>query len=365
MENKMVTILCSGVALGVYNPALSVRYELLKFDISSEVVVLESLYKEDKRNKINESKKVFHNNFKIARKAHQMARDITPNLNSALMKEIFNKWKLEKRVNFIVFSGFWIPVLTDYMNFMAPVEICADLVIVDSVSSPSWNSYKGSLPESFTVKKLFDYKTGNIIQKLFSLDMDLFDYNTRDTSLVIHGGGWGMGTFQNYIPKLNKMGIKLNVIIYFKNENFKKYYLNRYFMIDPSWRPWHKDNNGNVTFPPLGEVTENEEKFVMGNKYNELVYIILNSKGIISKPGGATLVESFASATPVIFLDPLGEHEKKNAALWVSLGFGIYYEDWEKENFSFDLLEEIHKNILSETYKKEKYVDSYIDFLKV
>lgn len=345
--NNIVTILCSGVAMGVYTPALAVRYQLSKLNIDSEVVVLESLYVKEKRDKLNATKKVFHNNFRIAKKAHEMARDITPSLDNELIDELFSKWNAEGRHLFIVFSGFWMPILIKYKDFAFPNKVCADLVIVDSVISPSWKSFKGDIPESFTITRLFNYDEKSIVQKIFMPQISPPDFSERENRLVIHGGGWGMGTFKNYIPELNELGINLNVIVYFKEENFKKNSKNKYFMIDPDWRPWHKDKEGKVQFPPFGEVyTESKDIFSNREEYNELFYLIEKSKGIISKPGGSTLVESLASATPIIFLDPLGEHEAKNAELWINLGLGITYEDWKSHDFSFEILEKLHNNLL-------------------
>ncbi len=361
MNNEIVTVLCSGVAMGVYTPALAVRYQLESHKIHTDVVVLESLYVKDKLNKINDTKKVFHKDFRIAKKAHEMAKEITPNLDQELVNRLFDDWKNQDRQRFIVFSGFWMPILIKYREFVYPKKVYADLVIVDSVISPSWKSYKGEVPENFEIERLFNCDEGRIVQKIFTPKDPIPSFMEREDSLVIHGGGWGMGTFQSHIPELNELGIGLNIVIYFKEDNFKKNCKNRYYMIDPSWRPWYKNKQGRVEFPPFGEVySESGEIFTNRDEYNELFYIIAGCKGVISKPGGCTLVESLASATPIIFLDPLGEHEEKNAELWTNLGFGIAYEDWKNSDFSFDVLERLHNNLLSAKELEFDYVTSYI-----
>jgi hypothetical protein len=170
-----------------------------------------------------------------------------------------------------------------------------------------------------------------------------------------------MGTFKSHIPELNARGIGLNIVVYFKEDSFEKNIKNRYYMIDPSWRPWHGNKRGRVEFPPFGEVyNESGDVFTNREEYNELFYIIAGCKGVISKPGGCTLVESLASATPIIFLDPLGEHEEKNAELWTGLGLGITYEDWKNSEFSFDVLEILHNNLLIARETEFDYVTSYI-----
>jgi hypothetical protein len=59
------------------------------------------------------------------------------------------------------------------------------------------------------------------------------------------------------------------------------------------------------------------------------------------------MTDSFASATPLIMLEPFGEHEKDNADLWEELGFGIRYERWISEyGGGADILEKMHTAML-------------------
>ncbi|HEX9060688.1 MAG TPA: UDP-glucuronosyltransferase, partial [Clostridia bacterium] len=327
MNKSTITILCSGVAMGVYIPALAVRHQLENLDTPSEVVVLESLISEEKRNKINDTKKIFHKNFRIAKKGHEMARDITSSLNPEIKSELFEKWKSENRRYFIVFSGFWMPLLLEFMDFVHPHEVYADLVIVDSEISPSWKSFKGDYPDSFKTIRLFKSEENKIVQKIFTPKEPLLPFAERENRLVIHGGGWGMGTYESHIPELNEHGIDLNIMVYFHEDYKSSKNINRYFMVDPTWQPWDTDKTGRAEFPPFSEIYENQsENYKNRDEYHELFYVIAKSKGIISKPGGSTLVDSLASATPIIFLDPLSGHEEKNAKMWIDLGLGISYE---------------------------------------
>jgi hypothetical protein len=346
------------VAMGVYIPALAVRHQLDKSGINSEVVVLESLIVEEKRNKIKDTKKIFHRDFRVAKKGHEMARDITSSLDQSLLDELFEHWKSEGRHFFIVLSGFWMPVLMKYREFVYPKDVYADLLIVDSIISPSWKSYKGGYPQGFNIIKLFNFDESRIGKKIFTTKEAIPFFSSREDRVVVHGGGWGMGTYQNYIPQLNENGIDLNVVLYFK-EDLKRNNRNRYFMVDPKWQSWHKDKDNKVVFPPFGEIYEcMDTVFTYREEYNELFYVILKSKGIVSKPGGSSLIDSLASATPMIFLEALGEHEEKNAELWINLGFGITFEDWKNRGFSFDILKSLHTNLLKEQKFKNDYVTS-------
>jgi UDP-N-acetylglucosamine:LPS N-acetylglucosamine transferase len=67
---------------------------------------------------------------------------------------------------------------------------------------------------------------------------------------------------------------------------------------------------------------------------------------MLCKTGGGTLIDSLWSATPIVALEPFGEHEQINALLWERLGFGMGYDAWRSSGFSLDLLEKAHLNLL-------------------
>ncbi len=86
----------------------------------------------------------------------------------------------------------------------------------------------------------------------------------------------------------------------------------RYFMVDSEWSPWNKNQNNQHEYPPFGEIIDfNKKSFRNKEEYHEFYDLVKQSKAIISKPGGGTLIDSLASATPIILLDPYGYAEQK------------------------------------------------------
>jgi UDP-N-acetylglucosamine:LPS N-acetylglucosamine transferase len=75
--------------------------------------------------------------------------------------------------------------------------------------------------------------------------------------------------------------------------------------------------------------------------------VIRAAKAIVSKPGGCTLIDSLAAATPVVFLEPYGYAEASNASLWEHLGFGISYVAWKATGYDPAVLERLHANIVA------------------
>jgi len=68
----------------------------------------------------------------------------------------------------------------------------------------------------------------------------------------------------------------------------------------------------------------------------------------MARTGGDTFV-SLWSATPVVFLEPFGEHEHRNAELWEGKRFGLSFERWEKNGFAVEELREAHLRLLDAT----------------
>ena len=171
-----------------------------------------------------------------------------------------------------------------------------------------------------------------------------------------------MGTYKSKIPELQSSGIALDIVAYYLAETLDKAEGNRYFMVDHSWVPWNRNDKEEHIFPPFGQVINGTSPmFDTREDYHGIFDVITLNKAIVSKPGGSTLVDSFASATPLVMLDPFGNYEFKNSELWEHLGFGIPYEKWKDNDFSFDILYRLHLNILESQNRYKNYLDNIIE----
>ena len=103
---RVVSILCSGMGLGVYIPSLLVDYQLRKRGIKTEVFIVESYFSEDKLEKLKENKKAFHQSFQVAVLGHRMAKgDVRPNLDTYKIDELVRYWEQHNRKHFIILSS--------------------------------------------------------------------------------------------------------------------------------------------------------------------------------------------------------------------------------------------------------------------
>ncbi len=358
-----ITILGSGVALGVYIPALLVNYQLRSQQLNTEVVVLENYYTSESKEKLSVHKKAYHNSFSTALMAHKMTKDIQFSLDRELVHSLLEKWENEKRCDFIVWSGFWMPILEKYRSRVAPQKVNIDLCRIDAEISASFKIYQECHQDDNEVW-LWNWEQKKLIHEIPVTSKPTIPYYERENRFVIHGGGWGIGTYQNKIPELEERGILLDIVAYDFAESCRKKEGNRYFMVDPQWSPWKVNSKNQHEFPPFGEIREGTTNFKNQEEYHEFYDLVSQTLAIISKPGGGTLIDSLASATPVILLEPYGYAEQRNADIWEYLGYGISYKKWQEMNYDFQILEELHKNILTRVSKTINYTDNYAEKIR-
>jgi hypothetical protein len=287
--NPTVTILCSGVALGVYIPALLLNYQLQQQQLQTEVVILEHLYTPASQQRLKEHKRAYHQNFAMALMGHKMTKDIQFSLDDELVSFILNSWESEHRSDFIVWSGFWMPIIEKYRQQVAPKQVNVDLCRIDADVSATFKSYT-NFDRSDREIWLWNWREQKLGYELPVTTAAPIPYAARSDRFVIHGGGWGIGTYTNKIAELAANNISLDIVAYEVAEAAQQHSQHRYFMVDPTWSPWLQDANRQPEFPPFGEIT-NSPNFKNRAEYHELFDVIRQSKAIISKPGGGTLID--------------------------------------------------------------------------
>ena len=354
-----VTILCSGVALGVYIPALLLNYQLQQQQLQTAVVILEHLYTPASQQKLNDHKRAYHQNFSMALMAHKMTKDIQFSLDDRLVDHLLSSWETEGRADFIVWSGFWMPIIEKYRQRVAPKQVNVDLCRIDADVSATFKSYTTFNQHDREIW-LWNWAQKKLEYELPVTTAAPISYSARSDQFVIHGGGWGIGTYTNKIAELAANNISLDIVVYEIAESTQKYPTNRYFMVDPNWSPWLQAADSQPEFPPFGELVTSPS-FKNRAGYHELFDLIRHSKAIISKPGGGTLIDSLASATPIILLEPYGYAEQSNADIWEYLGYGIAYDKWKEQNYDRDVLEQLHHNILNRSQPTLNYAESYAE----
>ncbi|ONI77169.1 hypothetical protein ALI144C_34370 [Actinosynnema sp. ALI-1.44] len=339
----MIEILTSGVALGVHVPGLLLADRLRERGVDVHVSVLERLLPQDTLATTTKMKWAFHRDFRVALAGQRVARDASVAIPAEAQDAALASWRSRDVRKFVVFSGFWLPILDRYEH--ADVDICH----VDSVVSPSFRKV-GATPDARAIW-LADAENRTLPYSIPVSNDPPITWHERDRRLLVHGGGWGMGTYRERAAELRAHGFVLDVIAY-EPSDVREDDAVRHFMIDPDWHPWLDDG-----YPPFGEIKDGEVAFTRGRGHHGSYDLTRAALAAVSKPGGGTMLDSLWSATPSVLLEPFGAHEKRNAELWERLGFGISFDNWRAHGFDVAMLAKAHTALLDARERVTDYAE--------
>ncbi|WP_409179635.1 hypothetical protein F9C11_24115 [Amycolatopsis sp. VS8301801F10] len=331
----MIEVLTSGVALGVHVPGLLLAQRLRERGAAADVSVLERLLPQRKLATTAEMKWAFHRDFRLAKAGHRLATDPAAVTDPAAEAELFARWDVEQVETFVLFSGFWLPIVERYLARGRTVRVV--LCHIDAIASPSFRKAAGwQVPHEDVF--LVDGASMTVPCSVPVSTRPPLPWEERQPRLYLHGGGWGMGTYREHVAELTDAGFALDVLAYRESDVDSRPGI-RHFLLDPEWHPWH--DNG---FPPLRPA--NRESYTRGEAHPDSFELVRSARAMVSKPGGGTCLDSLWAATPLLLLEPLGEAEKRNADVWQRLGFGLPYETWRDSGFSAGLLAEMYENLV-------------------
>lgn len=340
MNIKMLT---SAMGLGTYVPAMHVLEYLRTQGHTVTLELFENYFSEEVLKKYLNNKKEYHRSFKVAKLGHKLAEKKLGNvLEEEVEENILKRWETEKTENFIILSGNWIPVVEDYRKRVGhDSSLKAVVVHMDIGTAPSWKHFDNA---DHFYKEVFpiDESGLHFVFEVPFKGMKQADTNDERT-FMIHGGGWGMGDYRERKDELQEaINCKMIEFVH-APEEMKEEQNTTYYMLDPEWKPWMPDEHGEFSFPKMikGETKERIDNHNMKAFYE----VCQTCTAIISKPGGGTMNDGITTETPVIFIEPVAEHERKNGEVYESLGLGISFSRWKETGFSVDVLAEIKESI--------------------
>jgi len=342
-----VTILTSGIGLGVYIPALLIQAQLRALGLTADVEVLEGYYTPQRRAAHLAHKAAYHADFALAQMSNRMARDVQGCLDGDHIGALIQRWKDEGRYRFIVWSGFWLPVIERYRQSAGDARLHVDHCRIDAEISASFRIYPDFAASGREIW-LWNWSEKRIVHEIPVSSDTPIPFCDRKDRLVVHGGGWGIGSYQNAASELEHTEYALDRVIHDPNELLPSRPHDRSFTVDPAWHPWTRDSAGAHEFPPMGEVIDPTGiNWTRNADFHPFYDVIRRSKAIVSKPGGCTLIDSLTSATPVVLLEPYGSAERSNGRIWEHLGFGISWSSWRNTGYDVSVLEELHSNMMA------------------
>ena len=348
MQKKYI-ILTSTMGLGTYVPALQLRDYLNENGIECDVDLFESHFSDSLMSSYLKNKEAYHKSMKVAVVGHIMAsKRLKSALDDQSKNEILRSWEEAESFNFIIISGNWIELINEYIQ-LYPEKVRAYIFHMDIGIAPSWKNFKN---DANMYKEIFPFdKSGihfimeNKTDKLSTTNL----FPDKTFRVFVHGGGWGMGNYQEIVRSLKAKDDISVISAAYKDSEAED--IGDYCIIDSEWKPWIKDETDQYQYPVMKIKRGCDSPIIIDNQYSNGLYGIYSEcSAIISKPGGATLMDSLITGVPIVFIEPIAEHEKINAAIWEELGLGISFDKWEKSGFDKTVVYNLRENLKKATY---------------
>ena len=133
-----LTVLTSSVGLGAYVTALLHQALLRDAGYRVDVEVVEGWFTDDHIERHLMHQKAFHRDFRLALAGRRMARSIEGRLDDERISRLLAAWRGDGRARFLVWSGYWLPVLERYAASVPDAHIELDLCFADAIEGDSF-----------------------------------------------------------------------------------------------------------------------------------------------------------------------------------------------------------------------------------
>ncbi|MER0245526.1 hypothetical protein AAHZ94_26815 [Streptomyces sp. HSW2009] len=390
----MIAVLTSGVALGAHVPGVRLAQRLRERGADVAVDVLERWLPADRLAAVVDSRRRFQRNLRFAVAAQGLATDPVDDLTPEAVAALEAHWAEQEVDTFVVFSGFWLRLLDGYLTRRPTRTVACH---VDAVISPSYRRAGRYAPGA---EHVWLARADGTLPWTIPVDpRPPLPWAARGDRLLVHGGGWAIGSYRARARQLAGAGLPLDLIVPQASAAIDGA---RCFTLDPDWHPWHDDGlppllpvPTNTTSPtstvsfmdaatstntptptrtatPANAVTPATSAAPTapgspttsadpGAQGRHLSYELARSaRAIVSKPGGGTLLDSLWTATPLVLLEPAGSHEAANGKLWQQLGFALSYDEWSACGFAPERLEPLHRALLGAAARPRNLLDGLL-----
>lgn len=299
------------------------------------MVYMEELYS-GKESVMEETKRSFHKDFRLAKLSYRLPPRNTDAVDAQAKEKMISRLCELKYDSVILFSGFWAEFISELIHACPRYRGRVQAVHMDAVLSLSWkNRERSGILEHW----LFHLENNQVCCSLSPFQTG----REAPSRILVHGGGWGLGSYDEKITALNQLGYPLDIIVYYPNEVRSDDSFNQYYLLDPEWKP----DEGKNEFPRLLKYQSGSWiEFGDRKTANPLSLLLDHALAILSKPDGGTLCDSLACGVPILFTEPLAPYEQANRDLWIQQGFGMKYTDFITCETQSQLIQHMRQNIL-------------------
>lgn len=349
-----INILSSIIGYGIYFPALIIYEQLKALNYNVNIYIIERYFDEQATAEFERTKKAFQKDVRLVQIASRIPVKYTKKLSRSKTEPLFQEWSDAHTTHFLCFSGLWLDTLQSYKEQHPTCSI--DICRVDSAVSATWEALMRHENLIANDLSFFNARTKKINYILNIPEVKPLPYSKRTNNVAIHGGGWDLGDFAKMTDQFTNdyhVNLIVNKIQDITDENITLY------ANQLNWNPLY--DNG---FPPFGSI-DKTSKLITKNyqKHPGILTVLAQSKAIVSKPGGMTLMDSLVTETPLLFLTSVGKNEHSNQQLWETLQLGISLKVWLQSDQKERLLQEMQRKLLEIKTKTPCFITRYTNVI--
>src|SRR2546421_284712 len=192
--------------LGAYVAALLHHALLRNAGYRVDVEVVEGWFTDHHIERHLMHQKAFHRDFRLALAGRRMAGSVEGRLDDERINRLLTAWRGDGRARFLVWSGYWLPVLERYAASVPDARIELDLCRIDAVESDSFRVHRE--PEGVVRRELWlwNWERRALGRRLPGSAGAPLPFAERARRLVAHGGGWGLGAYADVLTEWSQAG---------------------------------------------------------------------------------------------------------------------------------------------------------------
>lgn len=368
MTSGTIVILTASSGLGSFVPAVTLSKWFQQQHRSVRFYALEQLYTPQALARLEKTKAQCRRSLRTALLTQRWLSQSPGAIRQAIDAEKWQAFKAQWQhcppEQVFIFSGFWLSLIPELQAVQQATRATGENqpayqgLHVDVTASLSWQPGE--------VRSLQHHHLLAAGKEQFLVPPPpVVDWAQRESRVAVHGGGWDIGDLDACIVMLrSRYTLLLGQAAQVGADADEKEWQLR---TDPDWLPWQHGCVAGGQYPAqtlLGQTGAKAD--ALSRMTNSLrpyeppfQQLLSRCRALITKPGGASLIDSMATATPLVLLSPFGDYEAANGRAWIKRGFALSFEDWKAQSFALAPLYRCHQALLAMRGNRPVYGEKY------
>ncbi|UXI00494.1 hypothetical protein [Photobacterium sp. TY1-4] len=369
MTSGTIAILTASSGLGSFVPAVALSKWFQRQQRSVRFYALEQLYTPQALVRLEKTKAQCRRSLRTALLTQRWLSHSPGSIRKAIDADKWQAFKAQWQhcppEHVFLFSGFWLSFISELQAAQGARTTGENQPVyhgvhVDVTTSLSWQPGEiGGLKHHHLLAE------GD--EQFLVPPPPVVDWAQRESRVAVHGGGWDIGDLDACIAMLRSRYTLLLGQSSLADADADADAENWQLLTEPDWLPWQHGCVAGGQYPAqtlLGQTetrTGEQSRAINARCPDEPPFqqLLSRCRALITKPGGASLIDSMATATPLVLLPPFGDYEAANGRAWISRGFALSFDDWKAQGFAQAPLYRCHQALLAMRGNRSVYGEKY------